>query len=146
MIVAGRGDPIQAVFIVLIAAAIMFVVDLLTWWYHRTVVVGRVARDFEDSRPIALEAELVSQDGRDPRRVAQGEHDDGDRSGDVVELPPLLQRPSVDVVALPGVIRWSPTRKKEIALRLLRGERPEAIAREVAVPLFKLEEWRNQAL
>jgi len=44
------------------------------------------------------------------------------------------------------VKRWSAGRKKEIALRLLRGEPVDAISRKVAVPIYKLEQWRDRAL
>jgi hypothetical protein len=42
--------------------------------------------------------------------------------------------------------RWSAGRKKEVVLRLLRGEPVEALSREVAVPSYKLEQWRDRAL
>lgn len=44
------------------------------------------------------------------------------------------------------VKRWSPGRKKEVVLRLLRGEPVDAISREVSVPIYKLEKWRDRAL
>jgi transposase len=44
------------------------------------------------------------------------------------------------------VKRWSAGRKKEVVLRLLRGEPVDAISREVSVPIFKLEQWRDRAL
>lgn len=44
------------------------------------------------------------------------------------------------------VKRWSAGRKKEVALRLLRGEPVDAISREVSVPIYKLERWRDRAL
>ena len=42
--------------------------------------------------------------------------------------------------------RWSAQRKKEVVLRLLRGEPVDAISREVSVPIYKLERWRDRAL
>ena len=42
--------------------------------------------------------------------------------------------------------RWSVGRKKEVVLRLLRGESVDAISRDVSVPIFKLEQWRDRAL
>lgn len=42
--------------------------------------------------------------------------------------------------------RWSAGRKKEVVLRLLRGEPVDAISREVSVPIYKLERWRDRAL
>jgi hypothetical protein len=44
------------------------------------------------------------------------------------------------------VKRWSAGRKKEIVLRLLRGEPVDAISREISVPIYKLEQWRDRAL
>jgi hypothetical protein len=44
------------------------------------------------------------------------------------------------------VKRWSSGRKKEVVLRLLRGEPVDAISREVSVPIYKLETWRDRAL
>ena len=44
------------------------------------------------------------------------------------------------------VKRWSAGRKKEVVLRLLRGEPVDAISREVSLPIYKLERWRDRAL
>ena len=44
------------------------------------------------------------------------------------------------------VKRWSAGRKKEVVLRLFRGEPVDAISREVSVPIYKLEQWRDRAL
>ncbi len=41
--------------------------------------------------------------------------------------------------------RWSVTRKREVVLRLLRGEAAEDLSRELGVPLYKLERWRQKA-
>lgn len=41
--------------------------------------------------------------------------------------------------------RWSVSRKREVVLRLLRGEAAEDLSREVGVPLYKLERWRQKA-
>jgi hypothetical protein len=48
--------------------------------------------------------------------------------------------------AAPEVKRWSAGRKRQVVLRLLRGEPVDAISREVAVPIYRLEEWRDRAL
>ena len=42
--------------------------------------------------------------------------------------------------------RWSAGRKKQVVLRLLRGECVDALSREVAVPIYRLEEWRDRAV
>src|SRR5690242_21341450 len=41
--------------------------------------------------------------------------------------------------------RWSVSRKREVVLRLLRGEAAEDLSRELGVPLYKLERWRQKA-
>ena len=41
--------------------------------------------------------------------------------------------------------RWSVARKREVTLRLLRGESLEALSREVGVELYRLEAWRDRA-
>ncbi len=42
--------------------------------------------------------------------------------------------------------RWSVARKREVALRLLRGEPVELLSRELGVEIFRLEAWRVKAL
>jgi hypothetical protein len=42
--------------------------------------------------------------------------------------------------------RWSVGRKREVVLRLLRGESAEKLSRELGVPLYRLERWRERAL
>ena len=42
--------------------------------------------------------------------------------------------------------RWSVARKREVVLRLLRGEALEALARELGVPRDRLAQWREKAL
>ena len=44
------------------------------------------------------------------------------------------------------VKRWSAGRKRQVVLRLLRGESVDALSRELAVPIYRLEEWRDRAL
>lgn len=44
------------------------------------------------------------------------------------------------------VKRWSAGRKKQVVLRLLRGESVDALSRELAVPICRLEKWRERAL
>jgi len=42
--------------------------------------------------------------------------------------------------------RWSMARKREVALRILRGESMDALSRELGVELYRLEQWRDRAL
>lgn len=44
------------------------------------------------------------------------------------------------------VKRWSAGRKRQVVLRLLRGESVDALSRELAVPIDRLEQWRDRAL
>lgn len=46
----------------------------------------------------------------------------------------------------PPPLRWRAKRKAEVVLRLLRGEPLDAVSRQSAVPVPRLEEWRMQAL
>jgi len=41
--------------------------------------------------------------------------------------------------------RWSVARKREVVLRRLRGESGELLSRELGVPLYRLERWRERA-
>jgi transposase len=42
--------------------------------------------------------------------------------------------------------RWSLTRKRDVAIRLLRGEPVEALSRELGVEISRLAKWRDKAL
>ena len=42
--------------------------------------------------------------------------------------------------------RWSTGRKRDVVLRLLRGESLDALSREVGVEIYRLEDWRERAL
>ena len=42
--------------------------------------------------------------------------------------------------------RWSAGRKRDVVLRLLRGESLDAVSREVGVEIYRLEDWKDRAL
>ena len=42
--------------------------------------------------------------------------------------------------------RWSAGRKREVVLRLLRGESVDVLSRELGVEIYRLEQWREKAL
>ena len=42
--------------------------------------------------------------------------------------------------------RWTVTRKREVVLRLLRGEPVELLSRQLGVEIFRLERWREKAI
>jgi transposase-like protein len=46
----------------------------------------------------------------------------------------------------PTLKRWSAGRKKEVVLRLLKGEPIDGLSREVGVSISQLEKWRETVL
>lgn len=42
--------------------------------------------------------------------------------------------------------RWSVARKREVTLRMLRGESLESLSRELGVEAYRLAEWRLKAM
>ena len=42
--------------------------------------------------------------------------------------------------------RWSARRKRDVVLRLLQGEPLDTLSRELGVEIYRLEDWRKQAL
>lgn len=48
--------------------------------------------------------------------------------------------------ALKSNQRWSARRKREVVLRLLRGESVQVLSRELGVEIYRLEQWRTRAL
>jgi len=42
--------------------------------------------------------------------------------------------------------RWSVRRKREVVVRLLRGEPLDAVSRDVGLEVYRLEQWRDKAL
>ena len=42
--------------------------------------------------------------------------------------------------------RWSVSRKREVVLRMFRGESVERLSRELGVETYRLERWRQKAL
>lgn len=42
--------------------------------------------------------------------------------------------------------RWTATRKREVVIRILRGESLDKLSRELGVEIYRLEKWRDRAL
>ncbi len=42
--------------------------------------------------------------------------------------------------------RWTAPRKREVVLRIFRGEPLDLLSRELGVELYRLENWRDAAL
>ena len=79
----------------------------------------------------AVDGPVVSGGGRRPSTLSPGQ---GGTAQTAARLGPLA----------PGR-RWSVARKREVVLRLLRGEAAELLSRELGLPIFKLEQWRRKA-
>ena len=86
----------------------------------------------QNSRGDAVDGPVVSEGGRSPSALSTGQTTPGAKGG-------AAQGPLA-----PGQ-RWSASRKREVVLRLMRGESAELLSRELGLPLFKLEQWRQRA-
>ena len=86
----------------------------------------------EIDRPDADDVPVVSEGGRSPSTLSTGR-----------------AAPSAPGTPTPGPLasgqRWSVGRKREVVLRLLRGESAEMLSRELGLPMFKLGQWRRKA-
>jgi transposase len=86
----------------------------------------------ENERNDAAVAPVVSEGGRSPSTLSTGQ--DAPSARGAAPRGPLA----------PGQ-RWSAGRKREVVLRLMRGESAELLSRELGLPMFKLEQWRQKA-
>ena len=66
--------------------------------------------------------------------------------GELVSSTLSTARDEEAVGALAPGQRWSLSRKREVVLRLMQGEPIEGLSRRLAVPVWKLEEWRQRGL
>ena len=88
--------------------------------------------------PSAIDGPVVSEGGRSPSTLSTGQALPAPAAS-----PTAMALPRIGPLA-PGQ-RWSVARKREVVLRLLRGESVELLSRELGVPVFKLEQWRQKA-
>src|ERR671933_11090 len=86
----------------------------------------------QNERDDAIVGPVVSEGGRSPSALPPG------------KLTPPAQGGAALGPLAPGQ-RWSAVRKREVVLRLMRGEAAELLSRELGLPLFKLEQWRQKA-
>jgi transposase len=86
----------------------------------------------QNDRGEAVDGPVGNEGGRSPSTLPTGRSAPAARGGAAVG--PLA----------PGQ-RWSAPRKREVVLRLLRGEAAELLSRELGLPVFKLEQWRQRA-
>ncbi len=80
----------------------------------------------------AADGPVVIEGGRSPATLSTGQG-----------VPPAQGALKPGPLA-PGQ-RWSAGRKREVVLRLMRGEAVEPLSRELGLPIFKLEQWRRKA-
>ena len=59
---------------------------------------------------------------------------------------PKLPRGPGEKAGSKAIQRWSATRKREIVIRLLRGESLDAVSREIGIEPYRLERWCDKAL
>src|SRR5690349_5062747 len=86
----------------------------------------------ENGRDGGAVGPVVSGGGRSPPTLSTGQG-----------APPVMAGTTLGPLA-PGQ-RWSVARKREVVLRLMRGEATELLSRELGLPVFKLEQWRQKA-
>ncbi len=86
----------------------------------------------ENTRDEAADGPVVSEGGRSPSTLSPGQG-----------IPAAKSEAALGPLA-PGQ-RWSAARKREVVLRLMRGEAAELLSRELGLPVFKLEQWRRKA-
>ena len=86
----------------------------------------------------SVDGPVVSEGGRSPSALSTGQ---------ALPVPAAAPTatPSLVIGPLAPGQRWSVARKREVVLRLLRGESVELLSRELGVPIFKLEQWRQKA-
>ena len=82
-----------------------------------------------NERNDAADGPVVSEGGRSPSTLSTGQG--APPAGMVGRLAPGQ--------------RWGAARKREVVLRLMRGESAELLSRELGLPVFKLEQWRQKA-
>ena len=75
---------------------------------------------------------VVSEGGRSPSALTTGQG--APPAGGGTPRGPLMSGQ-----------RWSAARKREVVLRLMRGEAAELLSRELGLPIVKLEQWREKA-
>lgn len=91
----------------------------------------------------AVDGPVGSEGGRSPSTLSMGQAQPQPTTAPGTEVASNVASAKVGPLA-PGQ-RWSVARKREVVLRLLRGESVELLSRELAVPIFKLEQWREKA-
>jgi hypothetical protein len=87
----------------------------------------------ENERDGLADGPVVGEGGRSPSTLSPGQGASAAGGGGTPKGP-----------LAPGQ-RWSAARKREVVLRLMRGEAAELLSRELGLPVFRLEQWRQKA-
>jgi len=87
----------------------------------------------------AASASVESEDGRSPSSLS------ADHPSPIETGAAAIEKAAPKVGPLAPGQRWSVARKREVVLRLLRGESAELFSRELGLPIFKLEQRRQKA-
>jgi transposase len=94
--------------------------------------------------PASVDGPVDSEGGRSPSALSPGQ-----APPTPATVPAAVVASSASPAAKVGPLapgqRWSVARKRDVVLRLLRGESVELLSRELGVPIFKLEQWRQKA-
>lgn len=93
--------------------------------------------------PNAVDEPVVSEGGHRPSALSTGQAPPPPATVPGATTAPAAAPPKPAPLA-PGQ-RWSVARKREVVLRLLRGENVDLLSRELGLPIFKLEQWRQKA-
>jgi hypothetical protein len=93
--------------------------------------------------PNAVDEPVVSEGGHSPSTLSTGQAPPPPATVPGATTAPAAAPPKPAPLA-PGQ-RWSVARKREVVLRLLRGENVDLLSRELGLPIFKLEQWRQKA-
>src|SRR3712207_8186736 len=86
----------------------------------------------QNDRDGAVDGPGVSEGGRSPSTLTPGQGTPAATGGVALGL------------LAPGQ-RWGAARKREVVLRLMRGEAAEWLSHELGLRVFKLEQWRDRA-
>ena len=84
-----------------------------------------------------------------PRRRKSPIKQEGRGSGSSVEAEGARRASDASTDAggpLESGQRWTVSRKRELVLRMFRGESLDSLSREFGVEIYRLEEWRDRAL
>lgn len=82
--------------------------------------------------------------------MRQDERERGQVTDDGKERDPGASEVATSRSAVVGPLapgqRWTVTKKREVVLRIFRGESLDSLSRELGVEIYRLEKWRDAAL